>query len=217
MLELAVVISIIGLLSTLAFAVINNARAEARNAKRKADLDAIRNALELYYQDNGRYPTPALITDCDSSLGNIPAYAFGGFMVNCGMPPNSGSWDDTIDGLHQLSPDYVDRLPIDPINNVEHFYSYSICYGDDQQYVLRSVLEQPLSPFFVKYGSIISADFDNDGVVGFSDLVYIGSHCAVAQPLSDHPECYMTDLNSDGVVDINDYNIALSFFPSPCR
>lgn len=55
--ELLVVIAIIGLLSSVAIVGTTSAQVNARNAKRKADLLQISKALELYYNDNGSYPT----------------------------------------------------------------------------------------------------------------------------------------------------------------
>jgi len=53
--ELLVVISIIGLLSTLAAIAFNNARAKSRDAQRVANLRAVANAMELHYNINRRY------------------------------------------------------------------------------------------------------------------------------------------------------------------
>ncbi len=55
MVELLVVIAIIGILSTLLLLQLNVARQKARDAKRVADVNQIRSALELYYDDNGYY------------------------------------------------------------------------------------------------------------------------------------------------------------------
>jgi len=54
--ELLVVISIIGILSSLAVVSLNNARTKARDALRKADMAQIRTALNLYYDDKIKYP-----------------------------------------------------------------------------------------------------------------------------------------------------------------
>ena len=50
------VISIIGLLSSIVLASLNTARVKARDTKRIADLRTIRNALELYRETNDKYP-----------------------------------------------------------------------------------------------------------------------------------------------------------------
>ena len=55
--ELLVVIAIIGILSTLLLLQLNTARSKARDVKRVTAVNQIRTAVELYYDDNGQYPT----------------------------------------------------------------------------------------------------------------------------------------------------------------
>jgi len=55
LIELLVVIAIIGLLSTTIMTSLNGARIKARDARRKTDLEAVRKALELYYDKHGTY------------------------------------------------------------------------------------------------------------------------------------------------------------------
>lgn len=56
LIELLVVISIIGLLSSTVLASVNSARQKARIAQVLATEQAFRNAVELYFNDNGTYP-----------------------------------------------------------------------------------------------------------------------------------------------------------------
>jgi prepilin-type N-terminal cleavage/methylation domain-containing protein len=67
--ELLVVISIIGLLSTIAVVSMTSARSKARDGKRQADIKQIITAMQLYYDTNGRYPdaSGALACNCGSS------------------------------------------------------------------------------------------------------------------------------------------------------
>ena len=51
LIELLVVIAIIGILASFAIASFNSAQAKGRDSRRKADLDAIKKALELYKTD----------------------------------------------------------------------------------------------------------------------------------------------------------------------
>lgn len=62
--ELLVTISIIAILSSIGLAVYRGAVGGARDSNRKQDLTQLAAALELYYQKNNRYVTPAsLATD----------------------------------------------------------------------------------------------------------------------------------------------------------
>ncbi len=57
LIELLVVISIIGVLASIVLASLNSARVKARDARRIADLDQIKTALNFYYDSNNR-PVP---------------------------------------------------------------------------------------------------------------------------------------------------------------
>jgi len=56
LIELLVVVAIIGVLATIIISSLNSARSKARDAQRERDVQTIKNALELYYIDNGEYP-----------------------------------------------------------------------------------------------------------------------------------------------------------------
>lgn len=92
--ELLVVISIIGLLSSIVLTSVNSARAKARDARRIADLKQIQTALEFYYDTNGQYPLGSQGSGVWSS--HAPAY---------------GNNDNYIVGL---APTYMPTLPRDP-------------------------------------------------------------------------------------------------------
>ena len=57
--ELLVVISIIGMLSTMAVVSLNSARVKARDARRISDIKQIQTALELHFANSGEYPVNA--------------------------------------------------------------------------------------------------------------------------------------------------------------
>jgi len=89
--ELLVVIAIIGLLATLSVIALNSARAKARDTKRVADIRQISTALEMFYNDAGRYPK-----DGEWASGSL---SYNGQTYLTTIPtapsPADGSCDDT--------------------------------------------------------------------------------------------------------------------------
>src|SRR4030066_1038673 len=72
LIELLVVISIIGILASFAIASFTSAQRKGRDSRRKADLDAIKKALELFKGDTkggGFYPY-----GMDDSILTVPGY-----------------------------------------------------------------------------------------------------------------------------------------------
>jgi len=57
LIEILVVITIIGILSSVVLVGLNTARKQGRDTRRVADLRQVQNGLELYFQKNGTYPT----------------------------------------------------------------------------------------------------------------------------------------------------------------
>lgn len=70
--ELLIVIAIIGVLATLLLLQLGVARQRARDAKRIADINQVRTASELYFDDNGQYPQVATYAALDSLI--VPKY-----------------------------------------------------------------------------------------------------------------------------------------------
>jgi len=94
--ELLVVVSIIGVLTTLVAANLNSARERARDAQRKSDLRSIQTALRLYYNDNGEYP---------AGSGSISGVVWG----------EEWSLGTTV---------YMNILPADPLTDQSYSYTY---------------------------------------------------------------------------------------------
>jgi type II secretion system protein G len=105
LIELLVVVAIISLLSSVVLTSLNSARAKARDARRLSDVRQLQIALELYYDDNGSYPSSG--TACSGWALSHPGY------IAC--------WDDLET---QLSP-YLTRLPVDPLNGYPPNYTYN--------------------------------------------------------------------------------------------
>ena len=102
LIELLIVIAVIGLLSAIAVASLNISRTKARDAKRKVDLKAISQALELYYAAHGTYPDGgggggvcASDWACWNS-GGIFANALGPYMAKLPQDPNFDSRGNSV-------------------------------------------------------------------------------------------------------------------------
>lgn len=74
LIELLVVIAIIGLLSSVVLASLNSARTKSRDAARTAGIRQVQNALELYYDSNGRYPSAGDVTLAVGAAPIVPTY-----------------------------------------------------------------------------------------------------------------------------------------------
>lgn len=74
LIELMISMVIIGILAAIGFAAYQGTKKSSRDAKRKADLEAIRSALEIYKADNDAYPTTGNLSALETTyIGSIPA------------------------------------------------------------------------------------------------------------------------------------------------
>jgi len=113
LIELLVVVAIIGILATVVLASLSSARSNARDARRESDIKTIQNALELYYIDNGVYPT----------YGN---------WVNSNNHENP-TWNASLETSLGVT------LPRDPLNETgghanQGFFTYTYGGFDNAQY-----------------------------------------------------------------------------------
>lgn len=134
MIELLVVISVIGILSSFVVTSLNSARAKARDALRKADMSQLRTALDLYYDDHARYPI------CNHWENDSP---FGATADAIGSGCYTGQLKSAL--TSGLRP-YLAGMPKDPSNELNDsdlnvfFYRYvSDIYGS--KYALAYRLE----------------------------------------------------------------------------
>lgn len=95
LIELMVVVAIIGILMAAGIIAFSGAQRNARDAKRRADVDAISKALEQYYTSNNTYAFYA-----ESS--------------------NTVWWNSGIGGYAAYMPAGV--FPVDPLNDATYFY-----------------------------------------------------------------------------------------------
>ena len=123
LIELLVVIAVIGLLAALIVVNFNAARERARDVQRKSDLDQVKKALRMYYNDNNLYP--------ETGSGNK--------IRACGNPAST-----TFEWLSQFvcgSMIYMKYLPQDPVNKgIEPIYQY-IQNAEGQDFCLWATLE----------------------------------------------------------------------------
>jgi len=127
LIELLIVITIISILAGIALVSYGGAQARSRDSKRKQDLKAIKNALELAKQDTaGAYNYPV--------CANVTA--------SC----NIGSSAPNINTNPALAPTYIKAIPTDPKTSTGYTYSTfnltgATCSSYCVSYKLRACLE----------------------------------------------------------------------------
>jgi len=121
LIELLVVVSIIAMLTALIMVNFNAARERARDVQRKSDLDNVKKALRMYYNDNGKYPT--------NSVDNK--------IVGCGTgaSPAACNWGS---GWTRQTMTYMKILPQDPIQGQTYSYQQQ---ASGQDFRLWATLE----------------------------------------------------------------------------
>ena len=117
LIELLVVISIIGILAALIMVNFNAARERARDAQRKSDLDQIKKALRMYYNDNNMYPA--------ASSGKISGCT----------PSQTFDWGSQFACVSMV---YMKRLSQDPSAGKTYYYAQT---SSGQDFCLWATLE----------------------------------------------------------------------------
>ena len=97
LIELLVVIAIIGLLASIVLVSMGGVRAKARDARRYQDLNQLQLAVELYYNDNGSYPSTG-----------------GAWWSVCAGPCGPHDTSGANGWIPNLAPTYMGSLPTDP-------------------------------------------------------------------------------------------------------
>lgn len=137
--EMLVVVTIIGILATVLYANFGEGSAQSRDAKRKADLRLVQNALELYKQENGRYPAGCNGANGDAWSGEQGADSDSDG-TNDGAYKCAGSDTQYIVGL---APKYIPVLPKDPKKGSgDYGYVYlTNAEGTVYKFVARNTVE----------------------------------------------------------------------------
>lgn len=85
--ELLIVIAIVGILIAVGSASFLTASKQSRDTRRKADIEQIRQALEIYRSENGAYPL--------SSTSWKTTLETGGYISKVPTPPKTDTYDLT--------------------------------------------------------------------------------------------------------------------------
>ena len=141
--ELLVVISIIGLLSSFAIVSLNTARIKARDALRKGDMAQVRTAMSLYYDDHNAYPI------CDNGNWDPSDQHFGSTPENGSTCYNGIFTTELIGGSRPIMLDTPkdprnrpnNPVSVDPDGSDTYLYRY-ISNSDGQQYAVIYYLEE---------------------------------------------------------------------------
>ncbi len=109
LIELMVVISIIGILVTIAEPYMKQSLIRARESVLKEDLYQMRDAIDQYYADSGKYPATLndLVKDQEhqkSYLRGIPKDPFTGAADWITVAPSEGSEEGAVFDVHSASP-----------------------------------------------------------------------------------------------------------------
>lgn len=112
--ELLIVISILGILASIALVSFRSAQLRGRDTERKSDLKSISNSLELFYSDYNIYPA--------ASNGNIDGCPYN-FSTQVGSECIWGTSEfrDT-DSTNTTRTTYMKVLPIDPTKSFDYLY-----------------------------------------------------------------------------------------------
>src|SRR3989344_2766478 len=111
LIELLVVIAIIGILIAAATVSYTKAQQKARDNRRKSDLKSVQQALELYFQQNGKYPS--LVADVSSWR----------IRCNVNLDTSNKNWGEEFscdeNGRATDPPKeiYIQHLPKDPVGS----------------------------------------------------------------------------------------------------
>jgi prepilin-type N-terminal cleavage/methylation domain-containing protein len=174
LIELMLVIAIAGILANIMVISLGSMMMKARDAKRKADLQALRVAVQQHYIDNGTYAIPGTGSNSTGNGGNINQ---GYGAVVSGTLPYPG----TPISVKLKEEGYLQKAPFcDPADSPPCFmnylvnYYYSVCEGGTA-YSLSTTLERPnaydLSHVVTACGATQGQPNDTNGWIPIDDPI----------------------------------------------
>lgn len=120
--EMIVVVAIFTILTSIILAAMSGAKARARDARRKEDLNEIRKAVQLYESNNHEFPgisgTPNCLSGCDSTQAQ--------------------PW------IPGLTSEYIPVVPFDASNSASSRYRYRV--SADGTFELDAPVENDYGP-----------------------------------------------------------------------
>jgi type II secretory pathway pseudopilin PulG len=111
--ELLLIIAVIVVISTIGFVMYSTIQPRTRDARRKADIAQIKDALEQYKIANGVYPT--VIGQSCGGAGDCSSSA----------PSDTSSWTNILGGSAYFSDGIA---PVDPLNKLYRGQSYTYTF-----------------------------------------------------------------------------------------
>ncbi|MDP9248941.1 MAG: type II secretion system GspH family protein [bacterium] len=124
LIELLVVVSIISLLTSIVMSSLNQARAQARDVKARAEFSQVQKALMLYFDKYGKYPN-------ETRFGASP-------------------WTDNFDNMASqlVAEGFLTAVPVAPANHTYAYYNYvSITVGALLKTTLETITPTTTPPF----------------------------------------------------------------------
>ncbi|MCX6793888.1 MAG: prepilin-type N-terminal cleavage/methylation domain-containing protein [Candidatus Gottesmanbacteria bacterium] len=128
LIELMVVMAILAILLGIGAGTFTSSMKKGRDATRKANLRAITNTLELYYNDKGKYPV--------GESGGIKGCGTDTVRTVCAV---NGAFQDATPTVPTL---YMAQLPTDPVSSLKYYY----VSATGTQYQIYAHLENSQDP-----------------------------------------------------------------------
>lgn len=126
LIELMIVMVILAVLAAVGTSAFISSQKKSRDSARKSNLKAIVTALELYYNDKGKYPT-------DDAAGK---------MRGCGDDLNPSACEPNSAFSDANGTIYMEILPTDPLSKRRYYYESSA----DNEFQLYASLENDQDP-----------------------------------------------------------------------